>query len=76
MFDNILSLPLQPVTTFGKSSISDVWQGFELSFVWNIFWKTVAYLFTKFDEHIPSYIKQILYCVRSNPRDFIFNIFA
>ena len=33
MFSKILSLPLKPVITCGKSSISDVWQGFEFAFV-------------------------------------------
>ena len=32
------------------------------------FRKAVAYLFTKFDEHIPPYIKK-QYCARINPHD-------
>ena len=32
-------------------------QGLEFTFVLIIFRKTFAYLFTKFDEHIPPYIK-------------------
>ena len=53
MFGKILSLPLKPVTTCGKSSTLDVWQGFEFSFVAiNYFRKSAGYLFTKFDFHI------------------------
>ena len=33
MFGKNLSLPLNPVMTCKKSSISDVWQGFEFTFV-------------------------------------------
>ena len=51
--------PLKPVAICRKSSISGVWQGFELAFVAiNYFRKSVGYLFTKFDWHIPPYIKQ------------------
>ena len=46
----ILSSPLKPVTTCGKSFISDVWQGLEFAFVAiNYFRKSVGYLFTIFD---------------------------
>ena len=39
IFGKILSLPLKPVETCGKSSISDVWQDFEFIFVWIVFAK-------------------------------------
>ena len=58
MFGKILSSPLKPVTC-EKSSISDVFQGFEFAFVAiNYFGKSVSFLFTKFDEHSTPYIKQ------------------
>ena len=50
MFGKILSLPLKPVTTCGKSSISDVWEGFEFAFVViNYFGKGFGYLVTTFN---------------------------
>ena len=65
MFGKILTSPLKPVATRGKSSISDDWQGFEFAFVAiNYFRKTVGYLFanfsTKFLKYstIYQYIKQ------------------
>ena len=48
MFGEILNSPLKPVTTCGKSSISDV-SGFCIHLCINYFRKTIAYLFTKFD---------------------------
>ena len=39
MHGKILSLPLKPVKTHGKSSVSAVWQGFEFTFVLVIFAK-------------------------------------
>ena len=76
----ILSLPLKPVTTCRKSSISDVWQGFKFTFALIFFHKTIAYLFTEFDIWLTYYTIQyntnqaIQYCARSNPRDLMFNI--
>ena len=41
----------------------------------NHFRKTVAYLFTKFDQHI-HHIHAIQHCARSSPRDLNYNIFV
>ena len=42
MFGKILSLPLKPVTIWGKISVSDIWLGFEFAFVAiNIFAKVL-----------------------------------
>ena len=50
MLGMILSSPLKTVTICGKSSILDIWQGFEFALVAiNYFRKSVGYLFTKFD---------------------------
>ena len=50
MFGKILSSPLKPVSTCGKSFISDVLQDSEFTFVANdYFGKSVGYMFTKFD---------------------------
>ena len=37
MCNKIQSWPLKPVTTSGKSSLLDIWKGFELTFVLIIF---------------------------------------
>ena len=72
VFDKILSSPLNPEKTCGKSSISDVQRGLEFTFVFIIF----AYLFTKFDYHISTIYQARQYCALSNLGDLDFNIFA
>ena len=50
MFDKILSFPVNPEKTCGKSSMSNVQQGLEfIHFCINYFRKDFAYLFTAFD---------------------------
>ena len=56
MSGKILSSLLKPVTTSGKSSLSAVLTEFWIHLCINYFRKTIPYLFTKFDWHIPPYI--------------------
>ena len=56
MFGKILSSPLKPVTTCGKSYISDVWHSFEFVFVTiTYFCKTFSYFFTNILRYIKQY---------------------